>query len=784
MRWLALTKKKLLLLVAFSYCFFVVVVLADAFFPLPSLIQPHGFARVVVAKDGTPLRAFADSRGVWRYPLTIKDVSPLYLEALLGYEDRWFAYHPGVNPVALVRAWWLNQKHGRIVSGGSTLTMQVARLLAPHKRSYGGKIIQILRAVQLELQYSKTEILEMYLNRAPFGGPLEGVAAASFAYLGKSPKELSRAEAALLAVLPQAPSRLRPDRHPDRATVARNKVLRRLATLNHWSVEQVEDAKKETVAARYFKQPMLAPLLARRLKNKAGYDKPLRTTIDPELQANISDYVAGYVEGLPDATSAGVLVVENDSLAVRAYLGSSDFLDSERFGHVDMVLAIRSPGSTLKPFLYGFALDQGLIHSHSLLADAPRIFGSYRPENFSSGFAGPVSAAEALQRSLNVPAIQVLEGVGPRAFSAKLAAAGVHLKLPQNDAPSLAVILGGAGTSLEQLVSAYTSLGRTGLAGKLRFLEEDIAHVKKGQRVMSEGAAWIVRQILAENPRPDNYRTAAIHRPDIAWKTGTSFGFRDTWAIGVTPRYTIGIWVGRPDGTPIPGHYGAVTAAPLLFAINDALAQEGDFFQGMPNSVNQEIICWPLGIKKDALSSMEFCHQQHEAWLLDQNIPPTLADQDERDWLVNPIQFEMSKKSGLMVPAECEMSSTKKVEMALWPKGLEPWLAKQFSRNQIPAVDPLCQGGRNVAVGDIKIAGLANGAKLYFGSEDTPARLSLEAIGGLGKRYWFVDGKIVGSNSLGKPLEHLLPGEGEYQVVVTDEQGNSDMVQIEVYPAR
>ncbi|MBU0680829.1 MAG: penicillin-binding protein 1C [Proteobacteria bacterium] len=758
--------------------------LADVLWPLPNPAEAGDFARLVVARDGTPLRAFADSHGVWRYPVQKGDVSPRYLQALLGYEDRWFAYHPGVNPLALVRAWWLNHQRGKIVSGGSTLTMQVARLLVPHQRSYGGKLSQIFRALQLEYHYSKTEILEIYLNRAPFGGPLEGIAAASFAYLGKPPKELSRAEAALLAVLPQAPSRFRPDRFSQQATVARDKVLQRLASLGVWSAAEVGEAKKEVVAARSFRQPMLAPLLARRLKDQVGYDRPLVTTIDPELQSNLADYLAGYMQGLPEATSAGVLVVENSSLAVRAYLGSADFLDGERFGHVDMIQATRSPGSTLKPFLYGFALDQGLIHSHSLLADAPRLFGSYRPENFSSGFVGPVSVAAALQRSLNVPAIQVLESLGPRTFTAKLAAAGVRLQLPQGDTPNLAVVLGGAGTSLEQLVAAYTSFARQGLAGRLRFLEGEVDQENLEQRVMSPGAAWIIRRILAENKRPDNYRTAAITRPDLAWKTGTSFGFRDTWAMGITPRYTIGVWVGRPDGTPIPGHYGAVTAAPLLFAISDALAKPGDFFQGMPASVTEEVICWPLGVKRTALQDDSLCHQRHQAWILDGNVPPTLSDQDERDWLINPIRFEISQKNRMLVPADCDIQKTAMVTMALWPKGLEPWIGKEFSRRQIPAVDPACRGGIGVAVGAIKITGLAQGAQLYFGSGAHEARVSLDAIGGLGKRYWFVDGRMIGSSSNGTPLEYHFAGAGEFQVVVIDEQGNSDLVEVAVHAAR
>ena len=315
---------------------------------------------------------------------------------------------------------------------------------------------------------------------------------------------------------------------------------------------------------------MYAPLLARRLKYDPESNRTINTNIDLYLQDVTADLVQRYVAGLPSHTSAAVLVVENETLAVKAYVGSADFLDEERFGHVDMVKALRSPGSTLKPFLYGFALEEGLIHSESLLVDAPVTFSSYRPVNFDQGFSGPVSAAEALRRSLNVPAVDLLQRLGANFFDARLRQGGLRLNYQGSGSPNLAMILGGVGTTLEDLVGAYTALARDGLAGRPRYLVRDPV---ENRRMLKPGAAFIIRRILEDHPRTDlpGGRLDLVQSRQIAWKTGTSYGYRDAWALGVTDEFTVGVWVGRPDGTPVPGHYGGATAAPLLFTIVDAL---------------------------------------------------------------------------------------------------------------------------------------------------------------------------------------------------------------------
>ncbi|MBU0969071.1 MAG: penicillin-binding protein 1C, partial [Proteobacteria bacterium] len=563
---------------------------------------------LVTARDGTPLRAFADDAGVWRYPVLLEEISPLYITALITYEDRWFFYHPGINPFAFIRAMIQNVFSGRIISGGSTLTMQVARILHPGKRNIAGKGIQMLRALQLEYHLTKEEILTHYLNLAPFGSNIEGVQTASFAYLGKPASALSHAEAALLAVLPQAPSFYRPDRHPERAKKARDKVLDRMETYHVWGKEQVIAAKKEPVIALRFTAPVTAAIAARRLVYHHSQLRKIVSTLDFDIQVHLEQVVKDYISGFSPEQSGAVLVVNYKTLEVKAYVGSADFQSIPRKGHVDMIQALRSPGSTLKPFLYGLAMDEGLIHSHSLLLDTPRYQQDYEPGNFSNGFTGPVSVTKALRLSLNVPAVQVLEAYGPRKFHDRLVHAGARLKLPGK--PNLSMILGGLGTDLESLVRLYTALARDGLSGNPRLTPDDPG---QDRFLMSPGAAWMISHILLQ-PMPgfEGINPLAGHIP-MAWKTGTSYGFRDAWAFGIMGDYVAGVWVGRPDGSPSPGQYGAITALPLLQRVFESLPLS-DFTTPPPSTVQQIRICWPLGTTP--AESQDDCHMPHDAWIL------------------------------------------------------------------------------------------------------------------------------------------------------------------------
>ncbi|AZE46394.1 Penicillin-insensitive transglycosylase & transpeptidase PBP-1C [Pseudomonas chlororaphis] len=752
--------------------------LADRIWPLP--LPKDDQARVVLAEDGTPLWRFADANGVWRYPVRTDEVSPYYLDALLTYEDRWFYSHPGVNPMALVRAAWQNLTGGRVLSGGSTLSMQVARLLDPHSRTWHGKLRQLWRTAQLEWHLSKQQILTLYLNRAPFGGTLQGVAAASWAYLGKSPQHLTHAEAALLAVLPQAPSRLRPDRHAARAQAARDKVLQRLAQFQVWPQSAVDEALQEPLLLAPRLEPSLAPLLARRL-NRPDSPPLIRTTLDANLQRRLEDLLLGWRARLPEHTSAAILVVEEQTMAVRAYLGSVDINDARRFGHVDMISAMRSPGSTLKPFLYGMALDAGLIHSESLLQDVPRRYGDYRPGNFSMGFSGAVSASTALATSLNLPAVQLLEAYGPKRFAAQMRIGGMPLTLPALAEPNLALILGGAGSRLEDLVSGYSAFARGGKSASLRLQPDDELRERP---LLSPGSAWIVRRILSGQARPDrDPRAELVQRPVLAWKTGTSYGFRDAWAIGVGPRYLIGIWIGRPDGTPVPGQFGLASAAPLMLQVHDVLinrdSQRGISapVQPVPMNVAVAAICWPLG--QPMSRSDPNCRRQRFAWTLDGTTPPTLQAADQ------PLGVGLLEKvwvnaKGLRVDARCPGAQAR--DIALWPAPLEPWLPRIERREaRLPANDPECPGPALAAAAPLSIVGVREGDRLRRpAASQELLRLKLSALGGSGRRWWFVNGEPLGESANQDSINASFERLGPYQLSVLDEGGQTARVEFSV----
>jgi penicillin-binding protein 1C len=738
----------------------------DFAFPLP-LPRKRDTSTLVVARDGTPLRAFADVEGVWRYPVGVDEVSPLYLQVLLDYEDRWFWRHPGVNPVALLRAGGQWLRRGHIVSGGSTLTMQVARILDPHTRTPWGKAKQILRALQLEAHLSKRQILQLYLERAPFGGTIEGVETASRAYLGKPASRLSRAEAALLAVLPQSPTRLRPDREPEAARVARDKVIDRMVAIGAWTSAQADDARIEPVVSRSLHAPLSAALLAQRLRSAHTSLPRIRSTIDAGLQDTLEERVAAYFSNLPPRTSAALLVVDNASMEARAYVGSVAFGDKARLGDVDMVRAWRSPGSTLKPFLYGMAIDDGLIHSESLLVDAPQSFGGYRPGNFDAAFNGPVGAAEALRLSLNIPAVDLLDRVGPARFSARLDNAGIALKYPRGAQPNLSLVLGGTGARLEDLVGAYAALNRGGIAGRVRYTAAD---PRVDRRVMSPGAAWIVRTILEANPRPGERSDTfdAGGRPRVAWKTGTSYGFRDAWAIGGTRRYTVGVWVGRPDGTPLPGQYGAVTALPLMFEVVDSLPRaRGDAAPRPPPANVAEVeVCWPLGIAADA-QPPSLCRRRMKAWTLDGVVPPTFAERGARLWSAGRERFEVDARTGERVSATCSLPhETRAAEIARWPALASPWLpAAERRASHLPPLAADCMADGREAAGELRIEGVNDRATLARAPGSAHAvRLSLRALGGASRVQWLLDGRWIGESEgqgafvhdFGEPGEHVL----------------------------
>ncbi|HWX06815.1 MAG TPA: penicillin-binding protein 1C [Bradyrhizobium sp.] len=534
--------------------------------PLP-LAQARQVSTTIVDRNGKLLRAYAMADGRWRLPVDAKTgVDPRYLTLLLAYEDRRFYSHPGVDPLALGRAAVQLASRGHIVSGGSTITMQLARLLEPRRqRSVYAKLRQMVRAFEIERQLTKDQILDLYLTLAPYGGNLEGIRAASIAYFGKEPKRLSLAESALLVALPQSPETRRLDRYPEAARAARDRVLDRMVEEGRVSKEDALQAKAAAVPGLRKPMPILAPHSADQAIATEKDSEVIRLTLDAGLQKVLEALARDRALALGPNISIGILAVDNATGEVLARVGSPDYFDQRRAGQVDMTRAVRSPGSTLKPFIYGLAFEDGFVHPESLIDDRPIRFGSYAPENFDMTFQGTVPARKALQLSLNVPAIALLDRVGSSRLTSRLKQAGVNLMLPKDEVPGLAMGLGGVGVTLQDLVQLYSGLARLGNTRPLREMADDPP--RDSLRLMDQVAAWQVGNVLMGTPPPEN----APHNR-IAFKTGTSYGYRDAWSVGFDGRMTIGVWVGRPDGAPVAGLVGRTAAAPILF---DAFARTG-----------------------------------------------------------------------------------------------------------------------------------------------------------------------------------------------------------------
>ena len=551
----------------------------DALYP-PKLDRYLDRSALVLDDEGRILRAYTASDGRWRLPVDVSAVSPRYIEMLIAYEDQRFRWHPGVDPLAVARAVGQAVVHRRIVSGASTLTMQTVRLLEPRPRTVGSKLVEMARALQLEWHLTKDEILSIYLTLAPFGGNLEGVRAAALAYIDREPDRLSPGEAALLVALPQAPERARPDRAPEAARAARDKVLTRMAATGVLASGEADEATQEAIPNRRRPMPFLAAHLADRLVTDAPGQLEHHTTIDGALQRAVEHLARQAVLPLDDDANLAIIVADHCRRVVTAYAGSADFFADRRSGQIDFVRAVRSPGSALKPFIYGIGFEDRVIHPETVIEDVPRRFGDYAPTNFDPVFSGDVTVREALIRSLNIPAVAVLERVGPARLAARLRSAGAPLRFyDEETGPTLPIALGGVGTTLFDLATAYAALADGGEAAPLRLTEDaaglaaDPVTAHSGPRLMAPMAAWYVTSILADIPPPSARLDPVYARAGrrIAYKTGTSYGFRDAWAVGYDARHTVAIWAGRPDGTPSPQRYGRNTAAPLLFRVFELL---------------------------------------------------------------------------------------------------------------------------------------------------------------------------------------------------------------------
>ena len=620
------------------------VLLLDRLFPLPPAPQ---YSPLVLAQDGSALHAYLNPTQKWRLKTELAEITPALQTAIIEKEDRYFRYHLGVNPLAVVQAAGRNLLGRGRTTGASTITMQVARLLEPKSRTWPHKLLEMARAAQLEAHYSKAEILQLYLNLVPYGSNIEGVKSAALLYFQQPPDYLSLAQTVTLAIIPNRPAGLVLGRDNPAIVRERNRWLRYFGQRHLFPAQDIADALAEPLDARRHAAPTLAPHLARRLVRAQPGEALIHSTLQPASQARAEELARNYVRRLATLgiTQAAVLVVRNRTRAVEAYVGSADFADAAALGQVDGVRAVRSPGSTLKPLLYGLAFDRGLATPKTVLPDVPANFQGFRPENFDKRCQGEVTAEHALTYSLNIPAVQLLASVGVDNFTATLRQA--RFRQVARDAPrlGLSTILGGCGASLEELTGLYAALADGGRFRELKVKREELK-VKAGPKatkpgiswkaratppktstrpkatkpglsspvlpfnssllpfnsssqLLSPGAAFLVTDILAQRTRPDLPLDAAAtrHLPRIAWKTGTSYGRRDAWSIGYNQEYTIGVWLGNFDGRGSPALTGADVASPLLFALFNTLGYNAPAtWYAPPASVDFRLVCAATGL--------------------------------------------------------------------------------------------------------------------------------------------------------------------------------------------
>ncbi len=581
--------------------------LLNALFPFRPTLE---WSREVRDRNGELLYAGLTSDQKWRLYAPETAISPELAAAIVHKEDRWFYAHPGVNPFAVARALVNNASQRKRTSGASTINMQVVRLLEPAPRTYAHKLREMFRACQLTLLYSKREVLQLYLNRLPYGGNLEGIRTASLFYLDKEPAQLSPAEVAALSVVPNRPSTLRPGRNNDELIQARNHWLRRFGREGIFTADEVASALQEPFAPQRRNAPSQAPHLVRRLLRDQPDVREIKASIDAELQGRVERLLQDYVRRLQPygIQNACAMLVDNANCQVLAYVGSADFMDPRDGGQVDGLQALRSPGSALKPLLYALAMDSGLVTPKTVLLDVPTDFQGYRPSNFDRTFSGPVTAEFALGQSLNLPAVRLLDRYGVENFRRKLGEMGCRSMQAQKGQLGLSMVLGGCGIRPEEMAMLYAGIANRGWCRPLQFTLPDgfsarakgpAAAASDSLRLVSEGSAWAIGDMLTQLQRPDlpegMDRTEGL--PLIAWKTGTSYGRRDAWSVGFNTRYTLVVWSGNFSGQGVPELTGAGVAAPLLFDLFLALdRQSGKTWFAMPESLRFRYVCTQSGL--------------------------------------------------------------------------------------------------------------------------------------------------------------------------------------------
>ncbi|GAB4054778.1 penicillin-binding protein 1C [Spirosoma litoris] len=767
----------------------------DFFFPVSTHIP---YSTIITARDGSILHAFLSRDDKWRMYAELNEITPTLRDAILFKEDKYFRYHPGFNPVAMLRAAARNLLTGRRTSGASTITMQTVRLLEPRDRTYSNKLIELFRALQLEVHYSKDEILQLYLNLIPYGSNIEGLKSASLLYFGKPPVLLSLAELTTLTIIPNRPSSLRLGARNALVVQERNRWLVRFRTAKLFSDETIEDALNEPLTAYRREAPQQAPHLSRRLRAENPTTPIVQSTLNPTAQATAEQVVKRYADRIRayNIHNSAVLIVDNLSHEVVAYVGSANFSNTFDGGQVDGVRAVRSPGSALKPLLYGLAFDAGIITPKTKLADVPVNFGGYEPDNYDRRFNGPVTAEFALANSLNIPAVALLKEMGTPVLVSTLQKAGFTAIKKQAKELGLSMILGGCGVTLEEMTRLYAGLANGGVLGELQFtslpspptplpkrergaglpvsLPSPVLGEGSGVRVISPEAAYLVTHTLTQITRPDlpNNFDNSYHLPRIAWKTGTSYGRRDAWSIGYNQRYTIGVWVGNFSGIGVPELSGANTATPLLFQLFNVLdynSPTGWFKTPKDaNKLSMRLICPETGDVPG-----EFCTNPVTDYCI-MGVSRYRHCQHRKAVFTNAA-------GTISYCTQCRPDSgaVRKSYPNLSPEIIAFYKSRHIPFEVVPPHNPACERvfGSTEQAGP-QITSLTNGNE-YFINPKQPAEmeLSCQVANDVQTVFWYLNDKLY---SKAKPTEAIFfkPRPGTLKISCADDKGRSSDIRI------
>lgn len=738
----------------------------------PPKVSPS-YSTLVKAADGTLMHAFLSNDDKWRMFVELKEITPTLRKAIIFKEDKYFYYHFGFNPVAIVRAATRNIISNKRTSGASTITMQVVRLLYPAQRTYLNKIIELLRAVQLELFYSKEEILQLYLNLVPYGSNIEGIKSASYLYFQKSPDRLSLAEVTALSIIPNRPTSLLLGKRNPEIVKERNKWLNRFLKVDLFSKQTIEDALQEPLVVSRHEAPKLAPHLAIRLKKEQ--DVPIiQTFINRGIQAKTEQIVFHYVNRLKamNIQNAAVMVINNQTMQVEAYIGSADFGNIFDGGQVDGVRAVRSPGSALKPLLYATAFDKGIITPSSIINDVPTNFNGFEPENFDQRFNGKVSASFALANSLNIPAVKILRDLGKNALIDQLKKVDFQTIKKQSKDLGLSLVLGGCGVTLEEMTQLYAGFANNGVWKKANYITP--SSEEKPVQLISESANFLITEILSQIKRPDlpNNFDYTYHLPKIAWKTGTSFGKRDAWSIGYNKKYTVGVWVGNFTGEGVPELIGAEIATPLLFQIFNTIdynSSSGAYQQ--PKAVALRQVCAESGDLPN-----DFCTNKIVDYYIS-GISHTRKCNHLKNVFVN--LAETMSYCTQCLPADASIYKQKRYQNDA-PELISFYESKKIYFDKIPIHNPACTRIFGVGNNAPQIIGFQEGSEYYIDAKDPQQlQLSCQAANDVNEVYWYINDKILKKTKASEAV-FFNPSIGKIKISCVDDKGRSSHVYIQV----